>query len=222
MRLPLLLLTALTAAPAAAQGHDPIVRYIIPGQDEPGYRAWYQASPVHPIRIAGFHHYLTLHGAAWVLPTWQVVRTASDWSKCGDAAFEVPPTSQWPNIVQTLRFIREEVIPAVGPVEAVSAYRNPRLNACAGGSRTSAHLGFFALDLVPLKETGREELVATLCAVHDRRGKAYGAGLGFYSFSRFHVDSRGFRRWVPAGEDLPCEPVPAEPEPPGRAQSGQQ
>lgn len=198
---------------AAAQPYNPTERYIIAGQDEPGYRGWYMASPEHPIRVAGLHHYLTRYGAGGVLPTWQVIRTASDWRKCSDAAFEVPPTSEWPHIVQTLRFIRDEVIPAVGPVEAVSAYRNPRLNECAGGAANSAHKGFYAIDLVPLKETPREQLIATLCSLHDRRGKAYGAGLGFYPFLRFHVDSRGFRRWVPAADDFPCEAIVAEPEP---------
>ena len=33
--------------------------------------------------------------------------------------------SEWPHIVQTLRYIRDYVIPAVGPVEPVSVYRNP-------------------------------------------------------------------------------------------------
>jgi hypothetical protein len=71
---------------------------------------------------------------------------------------------------------------------------------------------------VPLTPTSREQLVRILCDVHDRRGKAYGAGLGFYSFVRFHVDSRGFRRWVPAEEDLQCEPIEAEPQDPRNAE----
>ena len=209
--LPLLLLPLATAA--QAQSYNPTERYVIAGQDDPGYRAWYLASPAHPIQVAGFHDYLDRHGAAWVLPTWQVIRTASDWRKCGAAAFEVPPASEWPNIVQTLRFVRDEVVPAIGPVEAVSAYRNPALNNCAGGSAGSAHLGFHAIDLVPLREIPREQLIETLCAVHDRRGQAHGAGMGFYPFLRFHVDSKGFRRWVPAGEDVPCKPIASEPKP---------
>jgi hypothetical protein len=208
----LFLLPILFGIAAEAQTYNPTERYIIPGQDEPGYRAWYLASPTHPIRIGGLHHYLTRYGAGWILPTWQIVRTASDWSKCGEAAFEVPPTSEWPHIVQTLRFVRDEVIPVVGTVEAVSTYRNPRLNACAGGSPGSAHLNYFALDLVPLNATTREELAQALCALHERRGPAYGAGLGFYSFLRFHVDSKGFRRWVPAEEGFPCEAIVAEPQ----------
>lgn len=219
MRLPSLLspLLLLVSAPATAfaepPAYNPVERYVIAGQDEPGYRAWYQASPVNPIRVAGFHHYLDHYGAGWILPTWQIVRTASDWSKCGHAAFEVPPTSEWPNIVQTLRFVRDEVIPAIGPVEAVSAYRNPDLNACAGGAAGSAHLGFYAIDLVPLNEVPREELIAKLCALHDRRGRAYGAGMGFYPFLRFHVDSKGFRRWIPANPEVPCTAIESAPKP---------
>lgn len=216
------LLPMLILAPGHSAAQSPpyhaTERYVIAGQDEPGYRAWYQSSPANPIRVAAFHHYLVESGAAGILPTWQIIRTASDWSKCGQPAFEVPPTSEWPNVVQTLRFVRDEVVPTVGPVEAVSAYRNPVLNLCAGGAAGSAHLGFYAIDLVPLRETPREQLVATLCALHDRRGGAYGVGMGFYPFLRFHVDSRGFRRWVPAGPDSPCLPIASEPKPSEAAQ----
>ena len=208
--LPLLLLLP---APAAAQAYDPVARYVIAGQDEPGYRAWYQASPVHRVRVAALHDYLSRSDAAWIVPTWQLIRTASDWQKCSQAAFEVPPTSEWPNIVQTLRFVRDEVVPVIGPVEVVSTYRNPTLNECAGGAPGSAHLGFHAIDMVPLNEIPRERLIATLCALHDRRGEAYGVGMGFYPFLRFHVDSKGFRRWVPASQDVPCQPIVAEPKP---------
>lgn len=219
MRVPLLLALALAlAAPVQAAPYDPTGRYVIAGQDDPGYRNWYLASPANPIRVAGFHHYLTRYGAGWILPTWQVVRTASDWSKCNEAPFEVPPTSEWPHIVQTLRYIRDEVIPAVGPVEAVSAYRNPALNQCAGGAVGSAHMGFYALDLVPLNETTREELIRAMCTVHYRRGEAYSTGLGFYAFLRFHVDSKGFREWGPAGQDSPCVPIEMELE--GRENAG--
>jgi hypothetical protein len=150
----LLLLPILFGTAAEAQTYNPTERYIIPGQDDPGYRAWYLASPTHPIRIAGLHHYLTRYGAGWILPTWQIVRTASDWSKCGEAAFEVPPTSEWPHIVQTLRFVRDEVIPVVGPVEAVSTYRNPRLNAMDLEKLTDRARGFLqAAQTIAVRET---------------------------------------------------------------------
>ena len=34
-----------------------------------------------------------------------------------------------------------------------------------------------------------------LCATHSQFGEAYNAGLGFYAYLRFHVDSAKFRRW---------------------------
>jgi hypothetical protein len=87
------------------------------------------------------------------------------------------------------------VIPAVGPVEPVSVYRNPALNVCAGGAPESAHKHYSAVDLVPLRPTTRDQLMRTLCSAHALRGPDYGVGLGFYAFLRFHVDTTKFRRW---------------------------
>jgi len=107
----------------------------------------------------------------------------------------VPPTEEWPHVVQTLRYIRDYVIPALGPVEPVSTYRNPSLNVCAGGAPESAHKHYSAIDMVPLTPMTREAMMTALCGDHSRHGGAYGAGLGFYAFMRFHVDSQKFRRW---------------------------
>jgi hypothetical protein len=38
-------------------------------------------------------------------------------------------------------------------------------------------------------------MMRTLCGIHSEHGAAYNAGLGFYAFMRFHVDSTKFRRW---------------------------
>jgi len=35
----------------------------------------------------------------------------------------------------------------------------------------------------------------TLCAGHNKHGADYNAGLGFYAYLRFHVDSTKYRRW---------------------------
>jgi hypothetical protein len=98
-------------------------------------------------------------------------------------------------MVQTLRYVHDYVIPAVGLVEAVSVYRNPTLNQCAGGAPESAHKMDSAIDLVPLRPIDRITLMRTLCATHTEHGAAYNAGLGFYAFLRFHVDSTKYRRW---------------------------
>jgi hypothetical protein len=98
-------------------------------------------------------------------------------------------------MVETLRYVRDYVIPAVGPVEAVSVYRNPSLNQCAGGAPESAHKLDSAIDMVPLRPITRQALMRTLCGIHSEHGAAYNAGLGFYAYLRFHVDSTKFRRW---------------------------
>ena len=181
--------------PAAPPSWNPAAEYITTGQDEPGYRAWYGTTALHAVQVKAFNDYLTQWSVAGIVPTWQLLRTATSWQKCGAQPFEVPPTSEWPHIVQTLRYVHDYVIPAVGPVEPVSAYRNPILNVCAGGAPESAHKHYSAIDLVPLRPTTREQLMRTMCAVHSRRGPDYGVGLGFYAFLRFHVDTTKYRRW---------------------------
>lgn len=174
---------------------NPAAEYITAGQDEPGYRSWYLAMPARAVQVKAFNDYLATYQVSGIVPTWQLLRTATSWQKCGAQPFEIPPTSEWPHIVQTLRYIHDYVIPAVGPVEPVSGYRNPVLNVCAGGAPESAHKHYSAVDLVPLRPTTREELMRTMCGIHARRGLDYGVGLGFYAFLRFHVDTTKYRRW---------------------------
>jgi hypothetical protein len=184
------------AAPAPAPAAwDPAAPYITAGQDEPGYRSWYLAAPWRAGQVKAFNDYLASAGVAVVVPTWQLLRTATSWQECGGQPFEIAPTSDWPHMIQTLRYIRDYVIPLVGPVEPVSAYRNPVLNVCAGGAPQSAHMLDSAVDLVPLHPITREMLMRTLCGPHSAHGADYGAGLGFYAFMRFHIDSTKFRRW---------------------------
>ena len=204
----LALLLVLFAVPSAAQApvFNPAAEYITAGQDEPGYRSWYLSAPWRAAQVKQFNDYLIGAQVGGIVPTWQLLRTASDWQKCGAQPFEVAPTLEWPNIVQTLRFIRDYVIPAIGPVEPVSAYRNPVLNLCASGAQESAHRYFQAVDLVPLRPVSREALIHQLCIVHLENGERYGVGLGFYPFLRFHIDSRKFRKWGfgQSPEAAPC------------------
>jgi hypothetical protein len=191
------LLILLASVPAAAQApaFNPAADYVTAGQDEPGYRAWVAAHPSRPLYVKAFHTYLTQYGVGGVVPTWQLLRTATDWRKCGGLPFEVPPTAAWPNIVAALRYVGAFVEPRVGEVEVVSVYRNAALNACAGGAPTSTHLTLGAIDMVPLVPTTREALMTRLCALHLRSGERFWIGLGLYKGLRFHVDSRRFREW---------------------------
>lgn len=204
MRWLLMLLTGL-AAPALAQAPaprspivvpgDPASPYITVGQDEAGYRSWYLADPSRSVAVKSFNDYLVAGQVRGILPTWQLLRTATAWKDCGQQPFEVPPSSEWPHMVQTLRYVRDYVIPAVGPVEPVSVYRNPVLNQCAGGAPDSAHREDSAIDMVPLRPIDRVTMMRALCVGHSEHGAAYNAGLGFYAYMRFHVDSMKYRRW---------------------------
>ena len=202
MRQPAFLLIACASAasaqpPAWVPGMpwQPTEPYIVIGQDEPGYRNWYLSSPAHAGQVKGFNDYLLAYGVGGIVPTWQLLRTASDWYKCEAPAFEVPPPEDWPNVVQALRYIRDQVIPVIGPVEPVSVYRNALLNRCANGAQESAHRYMQAVDLVPLRPITRDAMIQALCAAHARTGQSYGVGLGFYVGLRFHIDSRKFRTW---------------------------
>lgn len=194
-------LVACAAVGGAAQGtgFDPAADYITAGQDEPGYRRWVAAAGWRPVYVKAFHDYLVANGVGGVAPTWQLLRTATDWQKCSAEPFEVPPVEAWPNIVAALRYVGAFVEPVVGPVEPVSVYRNPALNACAGGAATSTHREMGAVDMVPLRPVTREALMTSLCRVHRGSGDWNRIGLGFYKGLRFHIDARKYREWGTQG-----------------------
>jgi len=203
MRRPIawLVLICTLCAPAGAQAarFNPAADYVTAGQDEPGYRRWVAAAGWRTVYVRAFNDYLVASGVAGIAPTWQLLRTASDWQKCGADPFEVPPTAAWPNIVAALHYVGGYIVPAVGPVEPVSVYRNPALNACAGGAATSTHREMGAIDMVPLRPVSREALMRSLCAIHRASEASSNAGLGFYKGLRFHIDARKFREWGTQG-----------------------
>ncbi|WP_114954265.1 D-Ala-D-Ala carboxypeptidase family metallohydrolase [Sphingosinicella terrae] len=180
---------------------------LAPGQTWRDYQAWLSRSPAHRGEVAAFRARLAAEGVEHVVPVWQLIRTSSSWRQCASEPFEVAPADKWDHIVRTLKFVRDEVVPAIGPVEALSAYRNEQLNRCSAGAPRSAHRHFHALDLTPVRaEVTRATMIRTVCSAHGQRGRDYDTGLGFYSGLRFHVDSSGYRRWGPNGRGAtsPC------------------
>lgn len=200
--LPLCLFALAAPAPppnaSASEGPD--------GQAEADYDAWLARSPAARAQVLAFRQFLAIEKVENVVPTWQLVRTASMWRQCDGPRFEVAPFALWQHVATTLRFVKNHVQPVIGPVEIVSGYRNEALNACANGAPQSAHRLFYALDMVPLRAIGRDGMIRSLCAIHALRGAQYDIGLGFYSGTRFHVDSKGFRKWGADGKSAtsPC------------------
>ena len=91
--------------------------------------------------------------------------------------------------------LRDEVIPLTGPVTVQSAYRGASINRCIKGASRSFHLSFHALDLRPLGDVPRAQLIERLCALHRKKGVGLQMGLGIYRGTRFHIDAAGFRGW---------------------------
>src|SRR3990170_2067314 len=53
---------------------SPSTAYVTAGQDEPGYRNWYMASPAHRAGVTGFNNYLLTYRVSGIVPTWQLLR----------------------------------------------------------------------------------------------------------------------------------------------------
>jgi hypothetical protein len=164
-----------------------------PLQDD--FVRWVHAVPGRAKEVAAFEAYLRREGVGRVLPLSQLLLNASSWASCGVAPYSLAPRDYWPHVVPTLRFIRARIVPALGPVAAVSGYRDPDLNKCSGGAPKSAHALYDALDLVPLRFNNRDKMIADVCRLHARFGPAAHAGLGFYQGMRFHIDTNGYRTW---------------------------
>ncbi len=124
-----------------------------------------------------------------------LLRQGSDWLDINEPPFAIPPRDYWPNMVPTLQLIRDELVPNIGPVDVVSAFRTDHYNRKAGGSGKSKHKTFCGVDLVPRSNISRKELVEELRNLHARLGPESHMGLGIYSGVRFHVDTCGFRSW---------------------------
>lgn len=194
------LFVILAATPSAAQERAE-------GQSKADYLAWLSRDPGARAMVLSFKSYLEAADVDGVVPTWQLVRTASAWRDCGGPRFEVAPAAEWTHIAATLGFVKAEVEPAIGKVEAVSGFRNEELNQCAGGAKASAHRHFYALDLVPRDgDLSRTALIRDVCGLHQAAGRRFGIGLGFYTGMRFHLDSKGYRKWGAdgSGATSPC------------------
>ncbi|MEJ8836602.1 D-Ala-D-Ala carboxypeptidase family metallohydrolase [Ramlibacter sp. AN1133] len=145
----------------------------------------------HGEEVDTFGAYLVNEHLADVVPMYQLLRSASMWKECHAEPFEVPPPSEWENVRDVLILLRDLRQRGVLPnVEVVSAYRDPRLNRCAGGAPGSSHQKF-AVDIAPLPPA----VGASLCRFWREEGKQWNMGVSRYPTGRIHIDRTGYRTW---------------------------
>ena len=146
-------------------------------------------------RFSLFEAYLKKHKVYGIVPTRHLLRQGTDWQKLRLEEFAFPPQRVWKDMTQTLKVLKDYVIPIIGEVEIVSGFRSKIYNQHAGGASRSRHLHFSAIDVVPMQEIQREELHRRLLSLWQQHGQSLKLGLGLYSKLRFHIDTSGYRRW---------------------------
>lgn len=181
----------LVLAAALVTGVGPTLAQAVAKDDERGAQMFWRWLRDHRSEVTEYENFLARHKVNDVAPTYQLLRTASMWRECKAEPFQVPPAEYWPQSVEVLRLLQElRRVGALGSFAVVSAYRDPKLNRCAGGSGGSSHMRF-AVDILPLTPGSDEKL----CAFWRESGKAWDMGLSRYPTGRIHVDRTGWRSW---------------------------
>lgn len=163
--------------------------YVVPPKTR--YAHWLDAG--HREEVQRYAAFLQAEGVGDVVPAPGLLRTARRWRQCGRLEFAVPPEPLRPNMPPTLRLVaRLRDAGILDPSLARSVYRDPAMNACAGGSARSKHLENRAIDF-DLPRRG--DNVERLCAFWREHGQALNMGLGFYTPTAIHIDSAGYRTW---------------------------
>ena len=172
---------------------------------KPGFEDWLAQDPKRSLQFAAFEAHLSQANVDQIVPSWQLVRMDANYAaRCGAEYFAIPPADLWDNIIPTLEMVRDHVVPVIGAVEVVSAWRPEQINTCIGGAARSQHLRFAAVDMVSLENRPVRAMFADLCVMHRAAGGRSAIGLGVYfdpdfpwrnAIGRFHIDSAGYRRW---------------------------
>jgi hypothetical protein len=173
-----------TPAPAAA----PEAELSDPVRDRVLFTLWRSK---HGEEVDAFETYLVEEHVADVVPSYQLLRSASMWKECDAEPFELPPAEEWPRVRDLLVLLRElKTRNVLSHVEVVSAYRDPRLNRCAGGAPRSSHQQF-AVDIAPLSPADGDRL----CRFWREEGKDWNMGVSRYPSGRIHIDRTSYRTW---------------------------
>ncbi|WP_222939552.1 D-Ala-D-Ala carboxypeptidase family metallohydrolase [Photobacterium sp. BZF1] len=158
------------------------------------FRGWVLMNRKEKEIQEGYKYFLD-NGVKEGIPLHLILLQGTDWRLSNTTVFNLPDKKNWDNMVRTLLFVQEHVMPKTGLLIPVSGDRSKEYNQHAGGAPRSSHLDFCALDMVPVRNISRTELHKILMSVYNKVGRKNNMGLGLYSGVRFHIDTCGFRSW---------------------------
>ncbi|QIO05673.1 D-Ala-D-Ala carboxypeptidase family metallohydrolase [Acinetobacter shaoyimingii] len=178
----------------------PITPKVVPNS----YRYWIMQSNNQSL-VREYEEYLESKGVGNIIPSFELMKTARDWQKCGREEYMVPNREVWANQVPTLRVFKYLVAAKVlTDFEVTSVYRDLSLNQCAGGANSSRHLFNSAVDFrigpqypKPSDYAFIENTKFKLCEFWKTHGQSLDMGLGLYSSGQIHIDTQGYRTWGP-------------------------
>jgi hypothetical protein len=156
-------------------------------------------------RVREYEIFLERNGVGNIIPSFELLRTARDWQKCGRPQYMIPNRELWNNQIATLRVFKYLVAAKVlTDFEVTSVYRDLSLNQCAGGANSSRHLFNSAIDFRIGPEVPQAEDYAfienskfKLCQFWVQYGQSLNMGLGLYASGQIHIDTQGYRTWGP-------------------------
>jgi hypothetical protein len=174
------LLLILSAAACRPQAPDAAERY----------EAWRQGANAQGVTAYG--QVLADAGVGDVVPMSSLLRSSRRWRACDMPEFQLPPSDRAAAIVPTLRLVaRLQAMGIVDGENVRSGYRSAEANHCAGGSSRSRHVLNNALDF----DLADGRRVDALCEFWRAQGQSLDMGLGFYTPTKIHLDTAGYRTW---------------------------
>ncbi|GAB2875417.1 hypothetical protein ACCI51_05230 [Microbulbifer echini] len=146
-------------------------------------------------QVKALSDYLESRGLSEVTAVSNLLRQGEEWLELEKPAFALPPQGEWSKMADTLKLLREQVVPLIGPVAVISGFRSDSYNRELEHSDKARHRAFCALDLIPTSNISHGELVEELQALHARLGPESRFGLGLGNGVLFHIDTCGYRTW---------------------------
>ncbi len=168
------------------------------------YRSWISSGD-NQTRAREYENFLERNNVGNLIPSFELLKTARDWEKCGRSQYMVPNRELWNNALPTIQVFKYLVAAKIlTDFEVTSVYRDLPLNQCAGGASSSRHLFNSAIDFRIGPENPQpqdylyiENTKFRLCQFWSQYGQSLNMGLGLYASGQIHIDTQGYRTWGP-------------------------